>query len=185
MNQWHYSQAARALHAGGVIAYPTEAVWGLGCDPYNETAVRRLLALKRRPVHKGVILVAASMTQIEPLLRGLAPEHLERLQASWPGPNTWLLPDPDNIIPSWIKGKHSSVAVRVSAHPGVILLCKAFGRPIVSTSANPSSAEPARSLLRVNTYFGKKLDYYLPGKLGDLAQPTTIQDLRDSRVVRS
>ncbi len=185
MNQWHYSQAARVLDAGGVIAYPTEAVWGLGCDPYNETAVQRLLALKRRPVEKGVILVAANLLQVAPLLRGLTPEQLDRLQASWPGPNTWLLPDPDNIIPSWIKGQHSSVAVRVSAHAGIIALCKAFGRPIVSTSANPASASPARTLLRVNTYFGNKLDYCLPGKLGELAQPTTIQDLRDSRVVRS
>ena len=185
MNQWHYSQAARALKAGGVIAYPTEAVWGLGCDPFNEAAVRRLLALKRRPVDKGVILVAANMSQIAPLLHGLAPEQLDRLQASWPGPNTWLLPDPDNIIPAWIKGQYPSVAVRVGAHAGVMSLCKAFGGPIVSTSANPSSALPAKTLLKVSTYFGNRLDYCLPGKLGDLAQPTTIQDLRDNRVVRS
>lgn len=185
MNQWHYSQAARILHNGGVISYPTEAVWGLGCDPYNETAVRQLLALKRRPVDKGVILVAASMAQIAPLLKHLDDASLARLTASWPGPNTWLVPDPDNIIPIWIKGQHQSVAVRVSAHPGVVALCNAFGGPVVSTSANLAGTSPARTLLRVRTYFDKRLDYYLPGVLGDLAQPTSIQDLRDCRVVRS
>lgn len=185
MNQWHFSQVARVLRGGGVIAYPTEAVWGLGCDPYNEEAVQRLLALKKRPVEKGVILVAANMLQIQPLLDLVDSESLARLNSSWPGPNTWLIPDPENIIPPWIKGKHSSVAVRVSAHPGIIEMCKAFGGPIVSTSANPSGAYPAKSLLRVSTYFGRELDYCLPGSLGDSAQPTRIQDLRDSRVVRS
>jgi L-threonylcarbamoyladenylate synthase len=185
MNQWHFSQAARVLHGGGVIAYPTEAVWGLGCDPYNEKAVQRLLALKKRPVDKGVILVAADMAQLQSLLNHLDSTSLALLKRSWPGPNTWLIPDPDNIIPSWIKGQHTSVAVRVSAHPGVVALCKAFGGPLVSTSANPAGCQPAKTLLRVNTYFEKKLDYCLPGSLGDLTQPTRIQDLRDSRVVRS
>ncbi|BBB27983.1 L-threonylcarbamoyladenylate synthase [Neptunomonas japonica] len=185
MNQWHFSQAARILHGGGVIAYPTEAVWGLGCDPYNEKAVQRLLVLKKRPVNKGVILVAASMLQIQPLLNHLDNESLARLKSSWPGPNTWLIPDPTNIIPSWIKGQHTSVAIRVSAHPGIVAMCNAFNGPVVSTSANLSGTDPAKTLLRVSTYFGHGLDYYLPGSLGDSAQPTRIQDLRDSRVVRS
>ncbi|SIS40568.1 L-threonylcarbamoyladenylate synthase [Neptunomonas antarctica] len=185
MNQQHYSQAARVLHQGGVIAYPTEAVWGLGCDPYNEIAVQKLLSLKQRPVEKGIILVAASMEQVQPLLKNLDAVSLARLEASWPGPNTWLIPDPDNVIPTWIKGEHASVAVRVSAHAGVIALCKAFGGPVVSTSANIAGLEPARILSEVSAYFGDFIDYYLPGSLGDLEQPTRIQDLRDSRVVRS
>jgi len=185
MNQWHYSQAARVLHQGGIIAYPTEAVWGLGCDPFNEDAVMRLLALKKRPVEKGVILVASSMAQIAPLLSSLSEAELAQLKQTWPGPQTWLLPDPDHLIPSWIKGKHNSVAIRVSAHLGVASLCNAFKGPIVSTSANLSGAVPAGSLLRVSVYFGQNIDYSLPGKLGGLKQPTRIQDLRDSRVIRS
>mgnify|MGYP000621829587 CR=1 FL=1 len=183
--RWHFQQAARALTLGGVIAYPTEAVWGVGCDPFNEDAVRRLLALKRRPMHKGVILIAADMQQIEPLLRNLSEEEIERISATWPGPNTWLLPDPDNLIPYWIKGKHSSVAVRVSDHPGVQALCREFGSPVVSTSANPAAFPPADSSLRVRTYFGHNLDYLLPGKLGGLDRPTQIRDLRDQRVIRA
>lgn len=103
MNAWHFAQAARVMHQGGVIAYPTEAVWGLGCDPYNEDALMQLLALKKRPVEKGVILVAANMAQVGPLLEGLTGDELKRLEASWPGPNTWLLPDPQNLIPAWVK----------------------------------------------------------------------------------
>jgi L-threonylcarbamoyladenylate synthase len=185
MNQWHFAQAARVLQDGGVIAYPTEAVWGLGCDPFNEKAVNRLLALKKRPVEKGVILVASSVEQIAPLFDPLTDSEKEKLLATWPGPNTWLLPDPDNLIPQWIKGEHDSVAVRISAHAGVAALCDAFGGCIVSTSANPAGSEPARSLLRVSVYFARKADYIVPGNIGKLAQPTRIQDLRDSRVVRS
>lgn len=185
MNAWHFAQAARVMHQGGVIAYPTEAVWGLGCDPYNEDALMQLLALKKRPVEKGVILVAANMAQVGPLLEGLTGDELKRLEASWPGPNTWLLPDPQNLIPAWVKGKHSSIAVRVSAHSGVQALCEAFGGMIVSTSANPAGAEPAKSLLRVSVYFARKLDYCLPGKLGDSSRPSVIRDLRSDQLVRA
>lgn len=185
MNTWHYAQAARVLKSGGVIAYPTEAVWGLGCDPYNIDAVKKLLLLKRRPMAKGVILVAADMEQVAPLLAGLTDEQLAQLKASWPGPSTWLIPDPDNLIPSWIKGEHSRVAIRVSNHLQVRLLCSAFGGMLVSTSANVGGAAPARSLLRVNTYFGSSLDYRLPGKLGGAASPTAIRDLCTGDTVRA
>ena len=185
MNQWHFSQAARVLHQGGVIAYPTEAVWGVGCDPFNEAAVMRLLALKKRPVEKGVILVASSVEQIAPLFDPLSDQEKMHLLDTWPGPNTWLLPDPDNLIPAWVKGEHDSIAVRISAHPGVSALCDAFNGVIVSTSANPTGAEPAKTSLRVSVYFGSGLDYLVPGSLGDQSRPTQIRDLRDQRIVRA
>ena len=94
MNSWHIRQAVRVLQSGGIIAYPTEAVWGLGCDPFNEEAVRRLLTIKRRPEFKGLILAAASRAQIAPLESPLNVQQREQLDATWPGPNTWLLPDP-------------------------------------------------------------------------------------------
>lgn len=184
MNFWHLNQAVRALQNGGVIAYPTEAVWGLGCDPFDESAVTRLLRLKRRPVHKGLILVAADLSQIQPLLACLSGEQRRLLSDSWPGPVTWLLPDPANWIPAWVKGRHDSVAVRVSDHPGVRALCAAYGGPVVSTSANPSAAAPAKSKLRVSTYFGSGLDYIMPGKLGGLERPTQIRDLGSNRFIR-
>lgn len=184
MHALHITNAVTALNQGGVIAYPTEGVWGLGCDPFDEQAVRRILSLKRRPVAKGLILVAAGMDQIAPLLASLSEPELALLQQTWPGPTTWLLPDPDQVIPAWIKGNFATVAVRVSAHPGVVSLCRAFGGPLVSTSANPASSPPALNRLRVLTWFGPQLDYVVPGRLGGLKGPSTIRDLRGSALIR-
>lgn len=173
------------MRRGGVIAYPTEAVWGLGCDPFNEEALERLLELKSRPRHKGVILIASSVAQVAPLIDPLSEQEREKVLATWPGPVTWLLPDPHHLVPEWVKGKHSSVAVRVSTHPVVKAICDSFGGPIVSTSANPAGAEPARDLLRVNLYFANKVDGTVPGALGNLAQPTQIRDLISDRLIRT
>lgn len=183
-HQWHISQSVRAIQQGGVIAYPTEAVWGLGCDPYNAAAVQHLLDIKRRPMHKGLVLVAGNIAQVECLLAELSSDDQAKVTADWPGPFTWVIPDPKGIIPQWIKGKHNAVAVRVSAHYGVKALTEAYGSFIVSTSANPSEHHPARDITKVRTYFGEKLSYVLPGKLGTLAQPTQIRDLRSDRIVR-
>ena len=185
MNPWQLKEAVRCINSGGVIAYPTEAVWGLGCDPYNRDAVQRLLDLKRRPEHKGLILVAADESQIEPLLAPLTIEQRQCLSDTWPGPNTWLLPDPKNLIPRWVKGSHSQVAVRVSAHPLVQALCREYGGPIISTSANRSAAAPARSKLKVSAYFGASLDFILPGELGGLNKPTVIRNILDMQTIRA
>ncbi|KEA62474.1 TsaC protein (YrdC domain) required for threonylcarbamoyladenosine t(6)A37 modification in tRNA [Marinobacterium lacunae] len=185
MNDWHLRQAVRVLRNGGIIAYPTEAVWGLGCDPFNSAAVQRLLEIKRRPEYKGLILAAASEEQIEPLLVHLSDQQRAQLSETWPGPNTWLLPDTEQLIPRWIKGQHSGVAVRVSAHPIVRALCEAFGAPLVSTSANVSSAPPAKSKTKVRAYFGSGVDFIVDGALGGLDRPTTIRNLSDNSVVRT
>ncbi len=178
-------RAASCLLKGGIVAYPTEGVWGLGCDPFNEEAVHQLLAIKQRPIEKGLILVAGSTKQIARLLKPLNSAQMKLLDESWPGPVTWLLPDAEQLIPSWIKGKFASVAVRVSAHPPVVQLCSAFGGPLVSTSANPAAFPPARTKIRVATWFGDSIDYILPGKLGGQAGPSSIRDLATASVIRS
>ena len=111
VTSWQVQQAARVVRAGGVIAYPTEAVWGLGCDPWDEMAVDRLLALKERPVHKGLILVADTIRQFDFLLEDLPEAWQDRLASTWPGPNTWLVPHQDRL-PQWITGQHDTVALR-------------------------------------------------------------------------
>ncbi len=183
-NAFHLARAVRALRDGGVIAYPTEAVWGLGCDPLDEAAVLRLLALKQRNWQKGVILVAADMTQLAPYLHGLADDLLQTLRSSWPGPNTWLIPNNGNA-PDWITGGRDTLAVRVSDHPLVSALCSAYGAAIVSTSANPSGKAPARSALAVRRYFHTQLDDILPGNLGTQQKPTRIRHLLTGETVRS
>ena len=181
----HIRHAVDALRQGGVIAYPTEGVWGLGCDPFNEQAVTRLLHIKQRPEEKGLILVAANKRQLGPLLNNLSSSQLVALDKFWPGPVTFLLPDPDQLVPVWIKGKFATVAVRVSAHPLVNSLCKAWGGPLVSTSANPALLPPASSRLRVLTWFGDRLDYVVPGRLGGLRGPSTIRDLVSLETIRA
>lgn len=175
--------AANVLHAGGVIAYPTEAVWGMGCDPFCEEAVKRLLQLKKRDWRKGVILVAADMAQLEPYLLGLDEKYLQTLMASWPGPNTWLVPD-NGTAPDWITGGRDTLAVRVTAHPVVVALCKRFGGAIVSTSANPAGRPPARTISEVRRYFGDQLDAMVPGALGGLQNPTQIRNVITGEVCR-
>ena len=183
MNRLRLRAAARVVKAGGLIAYPTEAVYGLGCDPRQEDAVRRLLALKRRPMHKGLILIAASFEQLEPFLQPLTEAERTQLTATWPGPHTWLIPTrPDT--PRWLRGRHETLAVRVTAHPLAAALCRVCGHPLVSTSANLSGRPPARGALAVRRQLGRHLDYVLPGPTGGAAKPTEIRDLRTGRRVR-
>ncbi len=176
--------AVRAIRAGGVVACATEAVWGLSCDPDDPEAVFRLLELKSRPVAKGLILVAASETQLGFLLADLDSEQRRRLSGSWPGPNTWLIPHRDRLQP-WIYGEHDTVAVRVSDHPVVRALCLAWGGPLVSSSANPAGARPPVAAFQVRRYFGDALDAILPGATGSSDRPSTIRDLASGRIIRA
>ena len=121
VNSWRVQQAAREIRAGAVIAYPTEAVWGLGCDPWNEEAVDRLLAIKNRSVDKGLILVADNIRQFDFLFEDFPQDWIDRMASTWPGPNTWLVPHQD-LLPEWVTGVHDTVALRVTDHPLVALL---------------------------------------------------------------
>lgn len=184
----HQLGAVHALARGEVIAYPTESVFGYGCDPFNDAAIDRLLHLKQRPRHKGLILVASSFQQIEPLLAPLTSAQRDQLAASWPGPVTWLIPDINGIIPQGVKGDFDSVAVRVSAHPVVQALCSAWEGPIVSTSANRSGQEPARSeypLRLKRARYGIGADYIVPGHTPRTTKPTEIRDLQSGRIIRA
>ena len=175
--------AVEALQNGGVIAYPTEAVYGLGCDPCNEAALQRLLQLKSRDTEKGLILIAASYQQLKPFLSELDKETEQELLDSWPGPVTWLVPA-NKKVSSSLRGKHTTLAVRVSDHPLVQKLCNSFGGAIVSTSANLAGQEPARTGAEVKKYFENNLDYILEGDTGSLNKPTEIRDALSKKVIR-
>ena len=177
------NQAAECLRNGQIIAYPTEAVFGLGCDPRNETAVRQLLALKNRPASAGLILIAADFSQFEGWVGEVDSALQARAEANWPGPVTWLFPR-GRTVPDFIAGAHDTIAIRVTAHPVSAELCRAFGGPVVSTSANPHSAPPARSAGEVEDYFGSFLGGILAGPLGGESGPSMIRDLRSGEVLR-
>ncbi|MFQ2237626.1 Sua5/YciO/YrdC/YwlC family protein [Aeromonas dhakensis] len=180
-----FELAVAALQHDGVIAYATEAVFGLGCDPDSEAAVQRLLAIKQRPVAKGLILIAADLAQLQDYidLDQLTSEQLARVEASWPGPFTWIMPArPDT--PAWLTGQFDTLAVRVTAHPQVQALCRAFGKPLVSTSANLTGEEPARRLADIGELLASQLAYILPGEVGGQANPSEIKDARTGAVIR-
>lgn len=184
LSDGHLSCATQTLTQGGIIAYPTEAVWGLGCDPWSEAAVEKILKLKQRPMHKGLILVASQWQQFAPLLEALTAAQIEQLEASWPGPTTWLMPDPQGWAPAWIKGQHTSVALRLSAHPLVAALCDRFKAPIVSTSANLAGQAPAKNSLQITHTFADQIDYLVSGELGQSQQPSQVKDLLSGQVIR-
>ncbi len=168
------------IKRGGIVAYATEYCFGLGCDPRNRAAVRRLLRLKHRPTAKGLIIVGADLAQLSPYAEAFAPEA----RASWPGPHTWLLV-PRAHVPRWITGRHARIALRVTAHPQAAALCRAAGQAIVSTSANRTGSQPARSAREVQRRFGNRIDYVLPGRVGDATTPTPIRDAVTGALVRA
>ncbi|TVO76922.1 L-threonylcarbamoyladenylate synthase [Sedimenticola selenatireducens] len=183
LSPWKLREAARCFNDGGLIAYPTEAVYGLGCDPLNQQSMEHLLQLKQRPIEKGVILIAADYEQLIPFIKPLDDDHMKPVWDSWPGPNTWLLPAADNL-PFWLTGIHQTLAVRVTAHPLASALCRACDSPLVSTSANRSGQHPATSALQVHQRLGDGVNYIISGPLGDSLRPSTIRDALSGRVIR-
>lgn len=175
--------AVNTLRKGGVIAYPTESVYGLGCDPFNKNAVLELLAIKKREPRKGLILVARDFTQIEHLIMPITPTLLTPILETWPGPHTWVFPASD-AVPSWIRGDHDTVALRVSAHPIVEQLCYHFCGPIVSTSANFAGELPTRNYQATKKIFKDVVDFIVNGSTGTLARPTTIRDAITNDILR-
>ena len=173
------AQAARIIQKGGVVAYATEYCFGLGCDPRNRAAVLRLLRIKRRPVQKGLILIAAGVNQLAPYVDDIPASVL----ATWPGPHTWLL-EPREGVPGWITGDHARIAVRVTGHPQAAALCKAVGMAIVSTSANRAGGEPTRRFRDTVRRFHGEVDYILPGRVGDAPAPTPIRDAITGELIR-
>lgn len=176
--------AAEGLRAGGVVAYPTEAVYGLGCDPHNHAAFERVFVLKQRPPTQGVVLIAADFSQVERYIDpGTPADALARARATWPGPNTWIFPRAANV-PDWIAGAHAGIALRVTAHPLAAALCRAFDSALVSTSANRHGGPPARTASAVRSAFSGELAYILDGAVGGLERPTPIRDAVSGEQIR-
>lgn len=176
----HLQQAITRLKAGGVIAYPTEGVWGLGCLWTDEVAIQEILRLKQRPLEKGMIVLCAQFSDIEAFLLPLAPIHRQQLEQDYSHPVTWILPCKLSVSES-VRGQHSSIAVRFSRHPQVQALCSQVG-PIISTSANPTGLDAAMSVDDVRDYFQDQLSYILPGELGGFSKPSEIRTLDGHKV---
>ncbi len=168
--------AVYALQQHGVIAYPTEAVYGLGCDPKNTQAIQRILEIKHRNVQKGLILVAANWQQLYPWLQPLSAQEIKTIQPTWPGHTTWVLPAKHSVS-SLLTGKYHTLAVRISAHPVVRQLCELYGSALVSTSANYAGQSPLREYRQVKNNFSQQLDYIIAAKVGNAREPSCIRML--------
>lgn len=169
------SDARALLDDGGVIAYPTEAVYGLGCDAWNEHAVLRILALKQRPVEKGLILLIHQWEDLFPLIQEISDDALDLVKATWPGPVTWVFPK-SSEVPDFLSGAHPGIAIRMSKHPVAHALCQ--HGPIISTSANRAGEPPFRDVDALWTeFYAGGLDGIVEGSLGGLLTPTVILDV--------
>jgi L-threonylcarbamoyladenylate synthase len=173
---------AAHLRRGALIAYPTESCYGLGCDPDNRTAVLRLLKLKQRPQHKGLILIAAGYRQVARYLQPLMPAEQPQLIAAGAQAITYLLPA-HRSTPRWLRGSHDTLAVRLTAHPQAARLCRSVNSALVSTSANRSGQRPARTYAQCQRLFGRRV-WVLPGRVGKRKKPSTIRAWVDGQIIR-
>lgn len=177
--------AGQLLRQGAVLVYPTEAVWGIGCDPGNAAAVERLLRIKKRPVAKGMIVVCDDLARVADWvdMDALDAPRREVVLASWPGPHTWTLPATPRA-PRMLCGEHDTLAVRVSGHPVVVAICAAFGGAVVSTSANFAGEPPAFDEAGLDPHLLAEVDALVPGATGGLVAPTPIRDARTGGILR-
>ncbi len=175
--------AVVTVQSGGLLVYPTEGIYGIGCDYRNQSAVLKLLQLKQRPVNRGLVLIASHIEHILPLIKPAERLHLARALKTWPGHVTWVFPN-TALTPQWITGDFDSVAVRVTAHPTVKALCDNLGQAMVSTSANLSGQNTATNCQDLQSTWGHQVDYYLDLPLGGENTPSTIRLASDGRQLR-
>jgi L-threonylcarbamoyladenylate synthase len=164
-----------------VFAYPTEAVYGLGCNPFDQTAVNRILSIKQRPASQRFILIASDWSQIENLIdldkiHRINPKLLLPVKQSWPGPVTWVFPASDNA-PEWLVDANQTIALRITAHPIASKLCKIAEIPLISTSANISGKTPCRSFDQTKEQLGSLVNDVIDGSVDLLSSPTPIRDV--------
>ena len=171
------------LSRGGVLAYATESCYGLGCDPRNYKAVKKILRLKQRPQSKGLILVASDFSQLAPYIAPLSSAEQALLARHWPGAVTFLLPAARHV-PHWLTGRHSTLAVRITAHPDAAQLCHVLNMAVVSTSANRSGMRPLATRAACAKSFGNKV-WALSGRVGKRKRPSTIIDIKSGKLIRA
>jgi L-threonylcarbamoyladenylate synthase len=186
VSYWQYQHAKYILKQAGIIAYPTEAVYGLGCDPDCESAVAKILALKQRHWSKGLILIASDFNQLEPYILPLSSNLEQQILSAWEQKQvvTWLVPASPKT-PKWLTGRSDKIAVRVTHHPIAAKLCAIWEKPLVSTSANLSGQAPAKTGFKVRQMFKQELDYVLVGAVGTQNKPSEIRDALTQTILRS
>ncbi len=170
------------LKRGGLIAYPTESCFGLGCDPRNLRAIKKLLKLKQRPQRKGLILIAENYAQVARYVLPLNLAEQQHLREAGAQAITYLLPAKVQTSHR-LRGVHDSLAVRLTAHEFAQNLCRGVRSALVSTSANRSGKRPAKTAAQCKKIFGEKV-WALGGRVGKNKKPSTIKTWADGKIVR-
>lgn len=177
-------QAVHCLRQGQIIAYPTESVYGLGCDPFDRGPAMQLLLLKDRDVGKGLILIASDWDQVADLVLPIEPMALARVHATWPGPVTWIFPARQDVLPPWVRGSTEDIAIRITDHPIARAICQQYGGPIIATSANSRGCMPTRDYRATEIAYGDKIGMVVKGKTGGRIKPTEIRDAISGEILR-
>ena len=183
MSPWALNRLTHAIANGAVIGYPTDTIWGFGCDPFNAASVLHLLAIKQRPIEKGLILLSSDLLYLEPFIY-VDTEQRAQLQAPTATPTTWLV-DAGKHCPVWVRGSHPTVAVRVTDHPLLRFLCERLQLPLVSTSANRTGQSTVRSALQMRRQFNDELDFIVSGFETGGVRASTIKSLATGDLLRS
>ena len=180
---WQKRRFVEQLHKGGLVAYPTEAVFGLGCDPLNSEAVFSLLSLKRRMPEKGLILIASDFSQITPYIQAIPKSVIAKIHDVNQEPTTWLLPV-NEVVPAWLTGDNQTIAIRLVQHGLAKELCELAGMAIVSTSANMPGCAPTRTAFKTRLKFATKNVYTINGRAGSASKPSRIIDALSNKQIR-
>ncbi|MGB1263516.1 MAG: Sua5/YciO/YrdC/YwlC family protein [Cognaticolwellia sp.] len=178
--------ALATFQQGGILAYPTEAVFGLGCDPDNEQAIEKLLSIKSRSVEKGLILLAGNYSQLLPYIDDSKIPQDKRFTvlSRWPDGVTQLVAKNAHTS-ALLTGRFDTIAVRITSQPDVVALCNATNKPIVSTSANLAGEEPAKTWQTIPDELAHQVDFIIQGQTLGFDQPSTIIDALSGDVIRS
>ena len=176
------SESIDYIRSGKLIAYPTESIYGIGCDPFNENAVNKVFDIKTRPRSKPMILVASKISQLHKIIQ--ISKLTNEVRESWPGHITWIIPCKDECPPWLMERRNKTIAVRISSHPVIIEICKILGEPIISTSANKSNEQPISLSSKLIDAFNNEIDFLVKGELGNQDNPSIIKDMKTGLILR-
>jgi len=185
INELSIFSGVNAIREGKVIVYPTESVYGFGCDPMQPQAIEKIIALKKRPSHKGFILIISHISQLDLYLDKdkVTERNWGVVEKSWPGPVTWILPAKKDVN-DFLLGPNQTIAIRMTAHPISKALCDEMNGAIVSTSVNRSEQAPIKQPEIIQSQFSGNISGIVAGDLGTQSKPSWVIDFATQSVLR-
>jgi L-threonylcarbamoyladenylate synthase len=183
MSPWALNRFSNAVLQGAVFGYPTDTIWGFGCHPLIAESVSRILKIKNRSSHKGLILLSSRLEFCEPYVDADS-DRLNPIRFPAEQPTTWLVDASENC-PPWLRGRNPTIAIRITDHPFVESICEKLKSPIVSTSANRAGKSTVRNLIQLRNQFGNELDFMIGGYETGSGQQSEIVFLSDGNILRT